>query len=72
MDSNYKRETIIYIIFLIFILFILFALPIFFINNYMEEDNFIKKSGIINLLKQFFKLAIIVLITSIAIILLLV
>ena len=29
MDSNYKRETIIYIIFLMFIIIILFGLPIY-------------------------------------------
>jgi len=69
MDSNYKRESIIYIIFLIFVLLILFGLPIYFINSYMSQNSFIKESGVINLLKQFLKLSIIVLFTSIFIIL---
>ncbi len=69
MDSNYKRECIIYIIFLIFLLFILFALPIYLINNYMKDDSFIKQHGIIDLLKQFLKFAIIILFASIIILL---
>ena len=69
MDSNYKRESIIYIIFLMFLLFILFGLPIYLINSYFDKEGFIRQSGIIKLLKQFLKLSIIVLFVSIFIIL---
>ena len=69
MDSNYKRESITYIIFLIFILFIFIGLPIYLINLYFDKEDFIRQSGIIKLLKQFLKLSIIVLFISIFIIL---
>lgn len=69
MDSNYKRETIIYIIFLMFIIIILFGLPIYMLNIYMDDNNFLKKTGTFNLLKQFIKLTLIILFISIFIIL---
>ena len=69
MDSNYKRESIIYIIFLIFVLSILLGLPIYFINSYIDKESFIRESGIIKMLKQFLILSIIVLFVSIFIIL---
>jgi len=69
MDSNYKRETIIYIIFLIFLLFMLFGLPIYFIDKYFAESPNIKNTGILDLLKNFLKISIIVLFSSIFIIL---
>ncbi len=69
MDSNYKRETIIYIIFLMFIITILFGLPTYMFNIFMDDNNFLKKTGTLNLLKNFIKLTLIVLFCSIFIIL---
>jgi len=72
MDSNYKRETIIYIIFLIFLLFMLFGLPIYLIDKFLPKNTKSPTETLTNilmLLKKFLKISIIVLFSSIFIIL---
>ena len=65
METNYKRETVIYISFLICLIITIILLPIFLIMVYYptEYDNYNIKA-----LMQFFGISIIILICSMIIV----
>lgn len=65
METNYKREAVIYISFLICIIITLILLPIFLIRVYYEN---IYTEYNIEALMQFFSISIIILICSMIIV----
>lgn len=79
MDTNYKRDCIIYIIFLIIIILILLGIPFYiavynpFSSTITEKNNkflnYFQEIGLLRFMEFFIKLLITVLIISIIIIL---